>query len=197
MRAPYRKRWRMTRKDEKDTERPHYYSQFWLDVAAGRREIGSSKTDESSDADDMPEPSASVRKGNRPAAAALVDGHRSTHARDFDEENFAADEPFGTDEADELDNYNEPEMEDELEGNLDDDDIPNILVENPSGEEDEDIDLPLAEEEESFDEDEYYDDEEEDEDDWSARGRKKPKPGRQTKAPKAPPTKPKRGGRGY
>jgi len=42
----------MTRKDEKDTERPHYYSQFWLDVAAGRREIGSSKTDDASEADE-------------------------------------------------------------------------------------------------------------------------------------------------
>src|SRR5436305_1654999 len=31
----------MTRKDsEKDAERPHYYSQFWLDVAVGRRVIG-------------------------------------------------------------------------------------------------------------------------------------------------------------
>ena len=31
----------MARKDlEKETERPRYYSQFWLDVAAGRRVIG-------------------------------------------------------------------------------------------------------------------------------------------------------------
>ncbi len=33
-----KKRWYMTRKDsERDAERPRYYSQFWLDVAAGRR----------------------------------------------------------------------------------------------------------------------------------------------------------------
>jgi hypothetical protein len=34
----------MTRKEsEKESERPHYYSQFWLDVAAGRRIIGTPK----------------------------------------------------------------------------------------------------------------------------------------------------------
>jgi hypothetical protein len=34
----------MARKDlEKETERPRYYSQFWLDVAAGRRVIGAGK----------------------------------------------------------------------------------------------------------------------------------------------------------
>ena len=40
----------MTKKDsEKEVERPHYYSQFWLDVAAGRRVIGAPKTDEGAD----------------------------------------------------------------------------------------------------------------------------------------------------
>ena len=34
----------MARKDlEKETERPRYYSQFWLDIAAGRRVIGAGK----------------------------------------------------------------------------------------------------------------------------------------------------------
>ena len=37
----------MTRKDsEKDSERPHYYSQFWLDIAAGRRTIGGPKPED-------------------------------------------------------------------------------------------------------------------------------------------------------
>src|SRR5215472_17167130 len=37
----------MTRKDsEKDAERPHYYSQFWLDIAAGRRVIGGPKPED-------------------------------------------------------------------------------------------------------------------------------------------------------
>src|SRR5438270_2558 len=43
----------MTRKDsEKDSERPHYYSQFWLDVAAGRRVIGGPKPDEEEEEED-------------------------------------------------------------------------------------------------------------------------------------------------
>ena len=35
----------MIRKDfTQDTDRPHYYSQFWVDIAAGRREIGGPRT---------------------------------------------------------------------------------------------------------------------------------------------------------
>jgi hypothetical protein len=185
----------MTRKDEKDTERPHYYSQFWLDVAAGRREIGggASKIDENADADDMPEPTIPARKVGRATATALVDGHRS--ARDIDDEDFAADETFETGD------YGNLEMEeDELASDLEDEDIPNILVESPAAEEPDDADLALAEEE-AIDDEEYFDEEEDEdedeEDDWSARGRKKPKPGRQVKAPKPPAKKPKRGGRSY
>ncbi len=45
----------MTRKDsEKESERPHYYSQFWLDVAAGRRIIA--EVESEFDADDFAEP---------------------------------------------------------------------------------------------------------------------------------------------
>jgi hypothetical protein len=33
----------MIRKDILDTDRPHYYSQFWIDVAAGKREIGGAR----------------------------------------------------------------------------------------------------------------------------------------------------------
>ena len=40
----------MTRKDsEKETDRPHYYSQFWLDVAAGRAVIGATKSEDETD----------------------------------------------------------------------------------------------------------------------------------------------------
>jgi len=49
----------MTRKDsEKDAERPHYYSQFWLDIAAGRRVIGGPKPEDEAEAGeaDLPEP---------------------------------------------------------------------------------------------------------------------------------------------
>jgi pyruvate/2-oxoglutarate dehydrogenase complex dihydrolipoamide acyltransferase (E2) component len=34
----------MIRKDILDADRPHYYSQFWIDVAAGKREIGGPRT---------------------------------------------------------------------------------------------------------------------------------------------------------
>ena len=51
----------MTRKDsEKETDRPHYYSQFWLDVAAGRTVIGAPKVEDEAelaeDETEIPEP---------------------------------------------------------------------------------------------------------------------------------------------
>src|ERR1700737_1806988 len=78
-----RKRWRMTKKDEKDADRPHYYSQFWLDVAAGRRVIGAPKPEDGADlADaDLPEPTPLARKGGRVNANILpVDGYREMRA---------------------------------------------------------------------------------------------------------------------
>jgi hypothetical protein len=66
----------MARKDlEKETERPRYYSQFWLDVAAGRRVIGVGKGQDSDEAEapDMeqaPETSMRAGKGVRSGAAA-------------------------------------------------------------------------------------------------------------------------------
>jgi hypothetical protein len=184
----------MTRKDEKDTERPHYYSQFWLDVAAGRREIGSSKAEEAPEADESLEPIAPARKSGRVTAAALADGHRNTRPRDIDEEDFATGDTFETDEAED---FSEPELEeDELAGDLDEQGIPDIPIGFPAEEEEDIAEIP-PEEAEYLDDEEYYDEEDEDEDDWSSRGRKKPKPGRQTKAPKPSGKKPKRGGRGY
>ena len=55
----------MTRKDsEKETDRPHYYSQFWLDVAAGRTVIGAAKSEDETDLvedeADMSEPELGV-----------------------------------------------------------------------------------------------------------------------------------------
>lgn len=188
----------MTRKDEKDTERPHYYSQFWLDVAAGRREIGAPKTDESSDADEVPEPTAHASRGSRATAAALADGHRSSRVSDLDEEDFATDQPGETGKADQPGDYNAPELEeDTFASDLNDEDIPDIPFSDLTDEEDLEAELP-QEEEEFVDDEDYFDDEdeeEEEEDEWASRGRKKPKPGRQTKAPKPSPKKPKRGGR--
>lgn len=70
----------MARKDlEKETERPRYYSQFWLDVAAGRRVIGAGRGNQDSDeaeAPDMeqaPETSMKAGKGVRGSAAPFVE----------------------------------------------------------------------------------------------------------------------------
>lgn len=67
----------MARKDlEKETERPRYYSQFWLDVAAGRRVIGIGKGTQDSDEAEAPEmeqgPEAGLKggKGARGGTAA-------------------------------------------------------------------------------------------------------------------------------
>jgi hypothetical protein len=64
----------MTRKDpEKEPERPHYYSQFWLDVAAGRRTIGSksasSETEDETERE-LPEPPKSSRSTRDGSASA-------------------------------------------------------------------------------------------------------------------------------
>ncbi len=54
----------MTRKDsEKDSDRTHYYSQFWLDVAAGRRIIGAPKEDEAAEAEVL-EPTLPLRRSS-------------------------------------------------------------------------------------------------------------------------------------
>ncbi len=180
----------MTRKDnEKDTDRPHYYSQYWLDVAAGRVVISTPKAEEEAELAEAdlemlePEPTP-LRKAGR-STASVSDGYKSTRAHNVIEPAFAPDE-F----AELKENEFEPEYE------VDDLELPNIDLE----ETEEEAIMPqpdlILEDEEPEEEDEeelFYDeeDEEEDEDSWSARGRKKPKPGRQAKAPK-PSKRPKR-----
>jgi hypothetical protein len=161
----------MTRKDsEKDPERPRYYSQYWLDVAAGRRVIGAPKSDEGAEGVEPETPEAvATRKPGR-TSTPVTDGYRESYPRSVSEPMLAPDEVIEP----------EPELEEELAGEVDDLDIPNILVEeayNP--------DL-TPEEEEVPVEDFYEEEEEEDEDEleWTGRGRKKPKPGRQVKQPK-------------
>ncbi len=80
---PCIRRWRMTRKDsEKDTDRPHYYSQYWLDVAAGRVAISSPKVEEEAELAEAdletlePNPTP-LRKAGRSTAPAS-DGYKST-----------------------------------------------------------------------------------------------------------------------
>ncbi|HEX9131195.1 MAG TPA: hypothetical protein VF844_02765 [Ktedonobacteraceae bacterium] len=174
----------MTRKDsEKDTDRPHYYSQFWLDVAAGRTVIGAPKVEEEAELAEaeleMPEPTP-LRKPGRSTASA-TDGYKPARAQTVVEPAFAPEE------------FAEPE-ENEFEQayEVDDLELPNIVVE----ETEEETTIPPEEEEAEEEEEEelFYDEEEaeeEEEDSWGARGRKKPKPGRQVKPPK-PLKKPKR-----
>src|SRR5215467_14251607 len=76
----------MTRKDsEKETDRPHYYSQFWLDVAAGRTTISASKgedeTDLVEDESDLTEPELEptpLRRAGRNHGASVADGHKTS-----------------------------------------------------------------------------------------------------------------------
>ena len=184
-------RWRMTRKDsEKDAERPHYYSQFWLDVAAGRRVIGGPKPEDGTETSEpeLPEPIA-LRRTGRTSAAPISDGHRETRPQSVVEPIFAPDE----------EEEMEPELDEvDLAEDLDDLDVPNIDVDEAVDDTDlSDLDLIPSEAEEAEEEEDFFDEEdeeeeEEEEEDWAVgRGRKKPKPGRQVKPPK-PAKKPRR-----
>jgi hypothetical protein len=169
----------MTRKDsEKDSERPHYYSQFWLDVAAGRKVIGAPKTNEETEMEPDTE-SVLSRKPGRNSDVAFSDGYEETISHPEVEPEFEAEE------------YPEPELDEmELENDVEDTEIPNIIVDET---EIPDVDLAPVEEDEEEDE-LFFDEEDEEEDDlgWG-RGRKKPKPGRQTKQPKKPRRETRRG----
>jgi hypothetical protein len=188
----------MTRKDsEKETDRPHYYSQFWLDVAAGRTVIGPAKGEDEIDLveDDTEMAEAGLeptplRRAGRNHAPAATDGYTTARAQTVVEPAF---EP------------EEFEESDESEFGLADDVVDLELPDNVLDEPEEEVIIPKAEitpdevemeeeeEELFFDEEieEEEEEEEEEEDGWGSRGRKKPKPGRQVKTPK-PTKKPKR-----
>ena len=171
----------MTRKDsEKDSERPHYYSQFWLDVAAGRRVIGAPRPEDEAAELESPEPAPSLRRSGRSIVQddvdirATSDGHAERIVHPIAEP-LATPEEFIEPEAEDIDlntaNVDDLSVQDEF---VEDTDIP-------------DMDLGPAEEEE---EDDLFDEEEEEEEEdddgsWSARGRKRNKPVR----PKVPPKK--------
>jgi hypothetical protein len=165
----------MTRKDsDKDADRPHYYSQFWLDIAAGRRVIGGPKPEEAeTSAGEAPEP-ASSRKAGRGSA----DGYRETQAsvvaepvaNEVEAEEFEQEE---TVEQPDIDVSEELEPEEEP---LDDEVIEELESEDGM------IEEAVVEEEFEPDEEDFFDEEEEEED-WGRHGRKKPKPGRQAKPP--------------
>src|SRR5271157_977796 len=97
----------MTRKDsEKETDRPHYYSQFWLDVASGRTVIGAAKvedeTDLVEDETDLvedeteipelePEPTP-LRRAGRNHTVPVTDGYKATRTQTVVEPAFVPEE---------------------------------------------------------------------------------------------------------
>ena len=184
----------MTRKDsEKETDRPHYYSQFWLDVAAGRTVIGAPKVeDEAERAEDeteIPELEPTpLRRAGRNNTASVTDGYQATQTQTVAEPEFAPEE-FAESEENEFELANDV-VDLELPDNvLDETEEVTIIPESVIIPDEEEIE---AEEEPFYEEDE----EDEDADGWSAHGRKKPKPGRQVKPPKStkkPKREPRRG----
>ncbi len=181
----------MTRKDsEKDSERPHYYSQFWLDIAAGRRTIDGPKPEEEEELlEDAPEPIVLRRPLRNEPEEDLdgADGHGELPAaitRSIVEPDVEQQEESVASAPDEL-----PIASDDLEG-------PNL---NDTVEDADIPDMDFAEEDEENEEDEdLFEDEEEDEEDegWVAgRGRKKASPKRPIKQPPVKRTKrePRRG----
>src|SRR6266487_4443596 len=172
----------MTRKDsEKETDRPHYYSQFWLDVAAGRAVIGAAKVEDETDLVEdeteipelEPEPTP-LRRAGRNHAASVTDGYKATRTQTVVEPAFVPEE------------FEESEFD--LANDVVDLELPdNVLDETVEETITPEADIMPVEEEIEEPEDELFfeeDVEDEDEDGWSARGRKKPKPGRQVKTPK-------------
>jgi hypothetical protein len=176
----------MVRKDsEKDSERPHYYSQFWLDVAAGRRIIGAPKPgDETEQGEiEIPESPAPRRAGRIGGgheepfmSPAPSNGHSENIAHPVAEP-IVDDEEIVEPEAEELLVDEDQEYQEE---DLEDTDIPDM-----------DLTSPEEEEEDVYDEDQDQEEEEEEEeeDDLGWRGRKRNKPVRPVKQP---PRKPKR-----
>src|SRR5579863_3252356 len=168
----------MTKKEsEKDSDRPHYYSQFWLDVAAGRRVIGAPRTEEG-EADEEPMPVSPRRS----VYSTEADGYHEevVHPRVEQELDEDADE-YSTPELEPFEDVEAEEIGDEDEGLLapvfgaNEDDIPDVdfspKTEAAAVRESDEVDEvePEENEEEFFDE-EVEDDEEDDT--WAARGRK-------------------------
>ena len=184
----------MIRKDsEKETDRPHYYSQFWLDVAAGRTVIGAPKVEDEAelaeDETEIPEPEPTpLRRAGRTNTASVTDGYKATRTQTVIEPAFAPEE-FTEIEENEFELANDVvdlELPDNVLDEMEEDRIIPELDIIPADEEE----IEEEEEEELF-YDEEEEEEEEEEDGWSAHGRKKPKPGRQVK-PLKPTKKPKR-----
>lgn len=191
----------MTRKEsEKDSDRAHYYSQFWLDVAAGRRIIGAPKPDEDEVAEaETLEPTLPLRKSSRSTSYddsddSEFDGHDERIVHPVAEP-LATPEEFIDSEPEEIEleasNADTPDIQEEV---VDDMDIPDMDL-SPADEEKDDNEDPSEDGEEENEEGVSTEEEEEDEDlGWGARGRKRNKPVRPKVLPKkAPRREPRRG----
>lgn len=181
----------MLRKEsEKDSERPHYYSQFWLDVAAGRRTIGAPRTNEDADGLDheVAEPVSASRNTRVGGSTASAD-YREPLEQPEEEDLFDADE-FPEPELEELDIVDEEEAEELTPMAIEDADIPDMNLAPLEAEEEETEEAA----EEVADVDEEEEEEEEEDIGWTGgRGRKKPKPSRPTRQPKKPKRETRRG----
>jgi len=188
----------MTRKDsEKDSERPHYYSQFWLDIAAGRRTIGGPKPEEEGEfLEDAQEPIA-LRRPFRNEPEEDLDGsderigymERSNErpaalARPLADVIAPAPEEIVPSEPDEF-----PVVDDDVENPASNDTVEDADIPDMDFAEDEESEADEDEDEEAFEEEE--DEEDEEDEGWVAgRGRKKVTPKRPVKQP--PPKRAKR-----
>lgn len=162
----------MTRKDsEKDTERPHYYSQFWLDIAAGKRVIGGPKPEDGEALEpEATEPVLPRRsgRGNEPETlsntSSPVNGYQEDSLQsDMDEDYSESEDDLAQDPEDLQDSDYQEDLP------LDDGDVPDVDL----SEEEEEIDS-LEDNEPDYDEDDA---------EWGGRGRKKGKPARANKVP--------------
>jgi hypothetical protein len=188
----------MTKRDnEKDPERPHYYSQFWLDVAAGRRIIGASKPSEEGEqaeteldaGSDLAAIYASNGQQSGTSPHAIINGRADGVISSENEADLSTDEAYAEPEEDLDLTFADLEVEDQ-ELAIEDTDIPDMdfsIVEEDEeylDEEEEQPDLESLEETEDVGENE----DEEDDVGWG-RGRKKPKPSRPVKTPTKKPPK--------
>jgi hypothetical protein len=182
----------MTRKDsEKDSERPHYYSQFWLDIAAGRRTIGGPKPEDGEAIETEtaePVPQRSPKRVNEPeefpTSSTPVNGYREEATHPVTDEDYSESEEDLAQDQEEL---NEGDYQEDLPPG-DDEGIPDVdFSEEEEGNTSEDNILEgnaLEENENMYDDD--------DETSWGGRSRKKAKPVRPNKTPIKKPGKTRR-----
>ena len=182
----------MTKRDnEKDSERPHYYSQFWLDVAAGRRIIGTPKPVEESEQTEaeLSETSSNLKaayasngqESNAPSHA-TVNGRVDGIASSEEELDTSSDQQYPESEEDvDLTFANGEDQELPVEDtDIPDMDFSAIDEDETYLDEEEQSELEEPEDTEEFEEDDQVN--------WG-RGRKKPKPSRPVKAPPKKPAK--------